>query len=115
MALQDFFEILVYMEKRSSSDGMGGFQEIYVDGAEFNGGLSTNQTMETRIAQRQGVTAIYTIIVPLNVALAYNDVIKRKSDNKLFRVTSNPTDMKTPNMSEMAYYQMTAEPFVIPS
>ena len=115
MAIQDFFEPLIYMEKRSVADGMGGFHEQYTDGAEFMGAITTNQTMETRIAEKQGVTALYTIITPLNVPIKYNDVIKRSKDNKYFRITSNPKDMETPKQSTLNFYQMTGEEYHLPN
>lgn len=115
MALQDFFEDLVMVDRKTASDGLGGFGEIFTDGAVFQGAITTNQSMETRIAQAQGVTSVYTIITPKNVSIRFNDIVKRKKDNTYYRITSNPLDMETPLVANISYYQMTAENFILPN
>lgn len=107
--LQDYFETLVFLEKHSVSDGMGGFIEDYVEGAEFKGGITTDNSIEMRVAEKQGVTSVYTVTMPINVPLKYGDIIKRKSDNKYFRITSNANDMQTPKRANVQFKQAQAE------
>lgn len=111
--IQDFYEPLYFMEKRSISDNMGGFIEDWVQGSEFMGAITTDNRMETRIAEQQGVKSLYTISVPKNVPLKYNDVVQRKSDSEYFRITSRPQDMTTPKMSSMDFSQLQAELYIL--
>lgn len=111
MAIQDFYEPLIFIEKKSVSDGMGGFVVQWVDGAEFMGSITTDNSVEMRIAEQQGVKSIYTITTNKNTVLNYNDVIKRKRDNKTFRVTSNGEDVLSPSVSNLSISQVQAEQF----
>lgn len=114
MAIDDFFEELQLIEKKSVSDGMGGFTSEYVEGAEFLGAVSVDNSMEALIAQQQGVKSLYTITVRKNVNLFYDDVIKRIRDNRYLRITSNKQDIESPNnISEMELYQVKAEPYFL--
>lgn len=112
--IQDFYENLRLMERRTTSDGMGGFIESFVDGAEFQGAITTSNTIESRVAEKQGVTSLYIITVPLNVPIRYNDIVKRVVNNETFRVTSRPEDMTTPKVSNLEFKQVTAELFKLP-
>lgn len=111
--IEDYYYPIYFVEKRSTPDGMGGFIESWVQGAEFMGSITTDNRMETRIAAQQGVKALYTVTIPTNVPLKYNDVIKRKSDNETFRITSRPQDMTTPRMANMQFIQLNAELYTL--
>ena len=65
--------------------------------------------MEARIAEKQGVTALYTITTRKNVNLQYHDILKRSRDGKLFRVTSDGDDKATPGSAGLNMRQVSAE------
>ena len=109
MAIQDFYETYTFIEKKSVPDGMGGFDIEYIEGADFVGNVSTDNSVEMRIAEKQGVTSIYTVTIPKNVPLEFSDVIKNKKTNKYYRITSDPEDMVTPKRSNMDFKQCQAE------
>lgn len=113
MAIQDFYEPLIMMDKKSISDGMGGFEITWVDGAEFLGSVNTDNSTEMRIAEQQGVTSVYTITTERNLILNHGDVVKRKRDNKTFKITSNSDDMQSPARpnSRINITQVRAESF----
>ena len=67
--------------------------------------------MESRAAEKQGVTSLYTITAPKGVILEYYDVFKRLSDGKVFRVTSDGDDKITPARASFQVFQVTAEEF----
>ena len=113
--LEDFFIPIVYVERRSRPDGMGGFIEEYVEGVEFKGGITTDQSINGRIAEQQGVKSVYTVTTRKNVPLKYGDILMRKSDNECFRVTSKDNDMSSPRISNLNMHQVTAESFTLPS
>lgn len=114
MPVQDYFEPFVMVEKRSVSDGQGGFDVGYVEGAEFMGAVNTDNSIEMRIAEKQGVTSIYTVTTNINVPLQYADIIKSKSSGRYYRITTNPDEMETPMRSQMKFKQSQAETWKMP-
>lgn len=112
--ITDFYENLVFVEKKSVADGYGGFEITYVDGAEFKGGITTDNSTEMRVAEKNGVTALYTITVDKNLPLQYSDIIKRKSDNKYFKIVSDPDDMIAPAKATIKIKQAQAERWTMP-
>lgn len=110
MSLIDvMMEPCVMIDKRTVPDGYGGFIREWVDGAEFQAAVVKNNTMEARIAEKQGVTELYTVTVAKGLTLLYHDVFRRKSDQAVFRVTSNITDSETPSVATFQIGQVTAE------
>lgn len=109
--IADFYEKLTLIDKTTISDGMGGFTEEYVEGAEFMGSVTTDNSMEARMAGQQGVRSLSTLTIPINAPVKYNDIIKVNSSGKYFRVTSEPDDIQTPKMSEVDFKQASCEPW----
>lgn len=97
------------IDKTTASDGMGGFVDVWVDGAPFKAAVVKDSTMAARVAEKEGVTEVYTITVPKGVRLGFHDVFRRLEDGMIFRVTSNITDKETPSVSTFQIGQVTAE------
>jgi hypothetical protein len=70
--------------------------------------------MEAKIAEKQGVTAVYTITTGRGINLQYHDVLKRVRDSKIFGVTSDGEDMYTPNSATLDMRQVSAESYELP-
>lgn len=105
----------VIMQNVKVPDGEGGFYTDWVDGAEFKASITFDSSMQARIGEKQGVTSLYTITTAKNAQLDYHDVIKRLSDKKVFRITSDGDDKQTPVRARFGQYlQVTAEEWVIP-
>lgn len=102
------------MDKKSVSDGMGGFGYEYTEGAEFKGLISTVNTLERVIAEQQGATGVYKITVDKSSGIEYNDVVKRVRDGQHFRITTNPEDVQSPASSQIQIKQSICERFTIP-
>lgn len=110
MSLIDvMMEDCTMLDKRTVSDGLGGFTTQWVDGAEFRAAVVKDSTMEARVAEKQGVTELYTVTVDKGLTLQYHDVFRRQSDGAIFRVTSNIVDSKTPSVATFQIGQVTAE------
>lgn len=110
MSLIDvMMEECVMIDKTTVSDGMGGFITKWVDGATFNAAIVKDSTLEARVAEKEGVTEVYTITVPKGIRLEYHNVFRRVSDNAIFRVTSNIVDKETPVVASFQIGQVTAE------
>lgn len=107
--IDDAMERVVLIDKKSEPDGEGGFISTWVEGAEFNAAITFNTSIEARVAQKQGVTSLYTVTTRRGVRLDYHDVFKRLSDGKIFRVTSDGDDVISPKSSSLDMRQVTAE------
>lgn len=110
MSLIDvMMEDCTMLDKRTVSDGLGGFTTEWVDGAEFRAAVVKDSTMAARVAEKQGVTELYTVTVDKGLSLQYHDVFRRQSDGAIFRVTSNIVDSETPSVATFQIGQVTAE------
>ena len=79
---------------------------------QFKAAISFDSSMEARTAEKQGVTSLYTITVPLNCKLKYHDVLKRLRDGKIFRITSDGDDVQTPASASFQFLQVEAEEWI---
>ena len=104
----------VLLDRTTESDGLGGYIQHWVDGAKFKCAIVFDTSMEARIAEKQGVKSLYTITTPKNMTLEYHDVFRRNEDGKIFRVTSDGDDKKTPESSRLNMRQVTAEEWSLP-
>jgi len=107
--LSDAMETCVLMDKRTEADGYGGYRTIYVAGASFQAAIVFDTSIQARVAEKQGVTSLYTVTTPRALTLEYHDVFKRLRDNKIFRVTSDGDDKYTPASTALDMRQVTAE------
>lgn len=103
------------MEKRSVSDGAGGFITSYQPSATFRAAITFDSTMQGRRAEKEGVSSLYTVTAPKSAKLVYHDVFVRLSDGKVFRVTSDSDDIETPERATFQFRQFTAEEWEIPA
>lgn len=112
--LSEQMEEFVLLDKRTSPDGYGGYNVVWTEGAVFDAVAVFNTSMEARIGEKQGVTSLYTITTGRNINLQYHDVVRRSSDAKIFRVTSDGDDKKTPMSAGLNMRQVTAEEWELP-
>ncbi len=112
--LEEMCTQCVFMDKKRVSDDAGGFLTTWTEGAEFSAAIAFSTSVEARVAEKQGVTSLYTVTTPRGMTLEYHDVFKRLSDGKIFRVTSDGDDKETPKSSALDMRQVTAEEWSIP-
>lgn len=105
----------VMLDKRTVSDGIGGYKITYVEGAEFSAAITLDTSIQARVAEKQGVTALYTVTTSRALNLQYHDIFRRKSDNKVFRVTSDGDDKLTPPSATLDMRQVSAEEYELPT
>lgn len=114
--IEESMEDCVVMQKIRVPDGEGGFITQWTEGAGFQASITFDTSMQARVADKQGVSSLYTVTTAKNAALEYHDVVKRLRDNKVFRITSDGDDKQTPARAKFGQYlQVTAEEWVIPS
>lgn len=111
--LNKAYEPCVLLVKDRQPDGEGGFITNWTDSVEFDCAITFDTSIESRIAEKQGVTSQYTITTNKNAKLEYHDVIRRLSDGKVFRVTSDGDDKQTPKSASFQFLQVTAEAFTL--
>lgn len=111
--LQDAMEDCIFINKIKAPDGEGGFLVEWQEGGQFKSAVTFDNSLEARVAQKQDVSSVYTVYTPKNVELEYHDVFKRISDGKIFRVTSDNDDKKTPKTASFQVRVASAEEFVL--
>lgn len=107
--LSDAMTTCVILNKQTEADGYGGYITTWTDGAEFKAAIVLDSSMEARIGEKQGVTALYTVTTSRALNLQYHDVFRRVEDGKIFRVTSDGDDKKTPKSAGLDMRQVSAE------
>lgn len=113
--LKNMMERFCFVEHTKEPDGEGGFVKTWNDGAEFDAAMVLDTTMQARVAEKQGVTSVFTITTSRNTLLEYNDVIRRLSDRQTFRITSNGKDKISPASGTIDISQATAEKWELTS
>lgn len=99
----------VFVEQKQTPDGSGGYRTTWEDGEPFKAAIIRDNSTEARIAESAGTVEAYTVTVSRSVHLAYHVVIKRLSDGKTFRITSDNAEKKTPICTALDIAQSTAE------
>lgn len=105
----------VMIEKRRAPDGQGGTTTEYTEGAPFEAAITKDKTLEAVKAEKQGVTEVYLVTTRVGVGLDYGETFKRVKDGKMFRVTSNAADSRTPKAASFAFERVRAERWSIPT
>ena len=107
--LENAYEDFIVINKSVVDDGYGGTTTVWSPGATIQGAITYDSSNGMKIAQSLGSTSIYTLTVKKNVDLDYHTVLKRKSDNHVFRTTANSDDRKTPESAGLNMRQYAVE------
>lgn len=107
--LTEAMEDCTILDRITRPDGYGGYTSEWVSGAPIKCAIVFDSSMQARIAETQGVKALYTITTEKNVNLQYHQVLRRERDGKIFRVTSDGDDKHTPASAGLNMRQVTGE------
>lgn len=113
--IDDFMDTFTLIDEVTSDDGYGGVITEYRDGASITAAITFDTSMQARIAQKSGVSSLYTLTTKKNVVLRYHQILRRESDKKILRVTSDGDDKFTPNSATLDMRQVTAEEWSLPN
>lgn len=102
------------IEKRTVPDGLGTYRITWVDGVEFMALIRKDESLEAKVAEKQGVTEVYTIVAQKGFPLQFHDVVRRERTGEILRVTSNIADKEAPDASTIKVGSVTAERWTIP-
>ena len=108
------YEAFDLMSLVSSADGEGGRTAEWTAGSEFPAVAVFESSAEKRTGAEAGTSSRYTLTIPKAVTLKYHDVIRRQSDGKIFRITSDGDDVITPPMATLSFIEVKAEEWELP-
>ena len=111
--LEQAYEDYTIINKVKEADGYGGYTTTWKDGATIKGAMVFNNSIEAKKAEAAGVTSVYTLTTKKDVVLEYHDVIRRESDKKVFRVTSDGDDKYTPASAGLNMRQVSCEEWAL--
>lgn len=103
------------MDKTTVPDGFGGVKEGYRPGATFQATIRKDSSTEAILAEKSGLTETFTVVTGKRMRLRQNDVIRRESDQQIFRITSDTLDSDAPDRSTIKITKCTAERWVLPT
>ena len=115
MLWESELEEAIIIEKTFLPDGRGGVIPSYVDGLTIMVAFSFNTSDQMRIAEASEAVSRYTITTRQNINLQYHDVLRRVRDGKVFRITSDGDDNKSPAVSSLGMRQVEAEEWTLPN
>lgn len=107
--LLESYETCTILDKTTRDDGYGGVITDWTEGAKVKASIVLDDSIEAVKAQALGAKNLYTITTKRTVVFLFHDVIRRDSDGKTFRVTSDGTDKKTPRSAGLDMRQVRAE------
>ena len=111
--LDEAFEDFTILNKIKSDDGYGGTKTEWVPGATIGGAMVYENSSQMQVAQALGSTSVYRLTVRKNIELDYHDVLQRVSDGKIFRLTSNSDENRTPNSAGLNMRQYNCEEWTL--
>lgn len=98
-----------------TDDDFGGYKEAWTTGAKFMAAIAKDGSPEQLVAEKQGLSEAFTVVVDATTVLDYHDVFQRTRDNAIFRVTSRTTDSTAHPASTVKISKVTAERWELPS
>lgn len=104
----------VLLVKTPVSDGEGGWTNGWADGPTFKTYPAIDSSIQARRAEKEGVTSLYSVMVPQNVPISLGDFYRDTVTDETFHVTSNPDEKKTPETSTLGVKGFTAEKKALP-
>lgn len=113
--LDEYSESFVIMDKSRVSDGLGGYITTWTESVEIKGALAPASETEMKLADAKGLKITNVLVTSKDNALDYHDVLKRKSDGQIYRVTSIGKDVVTPGSSALNLRKIGLEVWEIPS
>lgn len=113
--MYSMMEKCILLNHVRTDDPVGGYTEAWQDGATFDATIIKNSTTDAVIAEKQGITEIFTVVVKKSFVLDFHDVFRRVSDGSIFRVTSRIKDSEAPEESTVQIAKVTAERWELPA
>lgn len=107
--ISDSFVPCVIMDKTTTDNGYGYPTTVWKEGAPVECSIVLDGTVEQILAQQLNWTGSYTVTTHKGVIFYPDDVFKRLSDGKTFRVKSSGAEDATPEISSLNLRKVKAE------
>ena len=99
----------------TQNDGYGGYMSTYTPGATFDAVLVLDDSIQAQVAEKQGVTGVYTLTFDNALRLPWHTVFRKISGDGLvgtfFRVTSKD-DKVPPKGATLKFRNVNVEEYV---
>ena len=113
--IESMMEDAVIMLPECGSDGEGGQNVRYREGNKIRAVFAMTNAVKITAAEKAALENVFTITTGRETVLQFHDIVKRRSDGRTFRITSNSNDKKTPASSAMyPFAQVQAEEWRLP-
>ena len=109
MILEKNFKPFVRLYPAQTPDGSGGFRTVWQAGETVQAVCIQTGTDVENPAQKSDAKAQYTLLTRRAVSLPFHAVLRRESDGRIFRITDDSADRKTPDGARLDLRQYTAE------
>ena len=113
--LDSMAEECTLIDPRTVQTPTGGYGQALSDSVTFTAVIRKDNTLPARVAEKQGVKELYTVVVPKGFPFRYHSVFRRHKDGLTYRVTSNIADNEAPERSSIKVGSVTAERWDIPN
>lgn len=101
--------------ENSTLDGEGGQNVRYYPKSEFMAAFAMTNPVNAAVAEKAVLQNTFTITTARDNPLKFNDIVRRESDSRCFRVTSDGNDRKVPAGSDIyPFSQVNAEEWKVP-
>lgn len=114
MLLDYYARACVHLYRQTTNDGEGGYKTEWCEGMKFTNYQALNTSTEAQIAERQGISTLYGVLVNRDVPLGYGDYYKDTESGQMFRITSEPSESHTPDNSNLNLKYFSSEREVLP-
>lgn len=105
-AMQPFTKLI----RSSERDSAGNILVSYEDGESFEAALILSGSKETDTAGNTRLIRSYTLTVDSDIDIEYGDIIRRDSDESLYRISGESLG-SPPDMASFSFKQLKAEDF----
>lgn len=113
MLLDYFSKDSTILNRKILNTPEGGYLTTWEDGAAFTSYTYADTSTEAQIAEKQGLTTFYNVLVKQDVPLEYGTYYREDKSGRTFRVTSEPSESYTPSSSGLNLKQFSAEKVVL--
>lgn len=113
--LTQMMEECKILNRVRTDDPFGGYKETWTPGAKFKAAIGKDGSPEQLVAEKQGISEAFTVVVDQSFSLDYHDVFQRVRDGAIFRVTSRTTDSTAHPASTVKIAKVTAERWELPA
>ena len=114
MLLDYYGKECVILNKTTQNSPEGGYITSWNECAHFTNYQALDTSTEAQIAEKQGLTALYNVLVEKSVPLAYGDYYRDIETQTTYRVTSEPSEVQAPASSSLNLKRYSAEKAVLP-